>query len=282
MFFLQESTLGEQTTRLILFHPWPTALGVSSLAVGLISLCVQDRRWRWAGLAGALVGVVFSWSRLAMGAAVLLAATLLVLRTPNWLKLLAITLGLAALWALMAAGIDPLSMVGDARAAADGARSGSSLARALIYEKSWEGFLQSPWIGHGWVGESVHPVENLPIGSHSTIYGLLYTGGIITFGCFALAMALTLAAIVRSMWRASGTPSRRNADIAFCLWLVLLLTATYESIYSLTLPCLALFAWIGGVIEASEPADPLDHAQRVPHAPRMREAMRFGAETTST
>lgn len=265
MFFVQESTLGEQATRLILFHPWPTALGVSSVAIGLISLRASDWRWRCAGVAGALVGVVFSWSRMAMGATVLAAVVLLILRMPPWLKLVAATAGAAVLWGLLAGGFDPLATIDGARAAADGARSGSSEARALIYEKSWEGFLQSPWIGHGWVGESVHPVESLPIGSHSTIYGLLYTGGAITFGCFVLAMGVTLVALLRALYRAPDVPARRNAEIALCLWCVLLPTAAYESIFSLTLSCLMLFAWVGGVIEAAA-----GHAPTPPRMPPMR------------
>jgi O-antigen ligase len=127
------------------------------------------------------------------------------------------------------------------------------LARELIYEKSWEGFLQSPIIGHGWIGESVHPKELLPIGSHSTIYGLLYTGGLPTLAAFIVALSLTLSAIV---WRyvSVGAQDRRRTGILMGIGvtLCLVMNCRYEALYSLTLPCLFLFTWIGACIGASE------------------------------
>jgi hypothetical protein len=51
---------------------------------------------------------------------------------------------------------------------------------------------------HGWIVDSVHSKETLPIGSHSTIYGLAYKGGPPTLSAFVVALVLTLAALV---WR---------------------------------------------------------------------------------
>ena len=139
------------------------------------------------------------------------------------------------------------------RSAVDAARSGSSMARELIYEKSWEGFLELPIVGHGWIGESVHKTENLPIGSHSTVYGLLYTGGALTFGMFALALGTTLVATARA---AVGPDQSGAGRAALGLALTLLVFCRYEMLFSFTLPCLFLFTWIGGALREIARARP--------------------------
>jgi len=255
--YQREDTLGEARTRLILFFPWATALGLGGLAIALISTRVEQFRWRIIGMAGGAIGVVFSWSRIAIASMVLIGAMLIFIRLPRYLKILSATLAAVGLYGLTVLGLDPITLATDMHAAADQARAGSSLARDLIYQKSWEGFLRSPIIGNGWIGESVHRTENLPIGSHSTIYGVLYTGGTITFACYVLAMALTAIALLYSIyhWRMEKE-RQQNAIVGLCLWLSLVLYCPYESLFSLTLPCLYLFVWIGGVIPAGRADKP--------------------------
>jgi len=260
-FFRREDTLGEQGVRLVLFYPWAPALGTGSLAVALISLRAADRRWRWVGVAGGLLGLLFSWSRLAIAIGLLVALMLVFLRLPHWLKAACLVVGAAGLVLLLVADVDPVWLLRQLRAAADQARSGSSMARVLIYEMSWKGFLEAPLIGHGWSGESVHRVENLPIGSHSTLYGLLYTGGIVTLACFLVALATTFLAIVARLADARTTEARRDATIALCLWVLLALSSPYEALYSLTLPCLVIFTWIGGAAFGAQPG-PVSPAPR--------------------
>lgn len=247
--FQSEDTLGESRIRLILFFPWATALGLGGLAIALISSRAEQGWRRFFGMTGGAIGVVFSWSRIALAAMVLVAAILIFIKLPRYLQILSTVAVALAIYGLSIIGLDPVTLLTDVHDAADRARAGSSLARDLIYEKSWEGFLQSPVIGNGWIGESVHRTENLPIGSHSTIFGVLYTGGAITFACFVLAMVVTLVALLYAVyhWR-DDKPRQQNAIIASCLWLSLLLYCPYESLFSLTLPCLFLFCWIGGAI----------------------------------
>jgi O-antigen/teichoic acid export membrane protein len=249
--YQSEDTLGESRTRLILFFPWATALGLGGLAIALISSRVEQSRWRLLGMAGGAIGVVFSWSRIAIAAMVLIAGILIFIKLPRYLQILSATLVAVGIYGLSVVGLDPISLITDMHNAADQARAGSSLARDLIYQKSWEGFLRSPIIGNGWIGESVHRTENLPIGSHSTIYGVLYTGGTVTMACYVLAMMMTLIALIYAIyhWRMEKE-RQKDAIIGLCLWLSLVLYCPYESLFSLTLPCLFLFTWIGGVIPA--------------------------------
>jgi hypothetical protein len=247
--FQSEDTLGESRIRLILFFPWATALGLGGLAIAVISSRVVKTWPRIFGMAGGATGVIFSWSRIAVAAMILVAAILIFLKLPRFLQITATVAVAVGLYAASVMGFDPVTVLMDIHDAADRARAGSSLARDLIYEKSWEGFLRSPVIGNGWIGESVHRVENLPIGSHSTVFGLLYTGGTITFGCFVLAMLVTLFALLYALYHWRGDAVRRqNAIVGCCLWLSLALYCPYEALFSITLSCVFLFTWIGGVI----------------------------------
>lgn len=272
--FQREETLGEATTRLVLFFPWATALGLGGIAIALISSRATDLWWKLIGISGGLVGIVFSWSRLAIAAIVLVGAFLIFLRLPRYLQILSIAGGIAVLCLMSAFGTDPISLIADVHHAADKARAGSSLARDLIYEKSWEGFLNSPVIGHGWIGASVHRIEDLPIGSHSTVYGLLYTGGVVTMTCFILAMTATLAALLYGLYQKRTDCSAFNDGlVSLSLFLTLLVFCPYESLFSLTLPVIYLFMWIGGAIpggfDQSMPETggaPIPSDQRFTHA----------------
>jgi len=247
--FQTEETLGEATTRLVLFFPWATALGLGGLAIAFISTLERNLWWRLIGFAGGVIGVVFSWSRIAIATLVVVGALLAFLRLPLLGRLTVIGVALAVLFALPLYGIDPLEQLSKVQDSVNGARAGSSLARELIYEKSWEGFLQSPIIGHGWIGESVHRKEILPIGSHSTIYGLLYTGGFPTLSAFLMAMLLTLAALIwRFMSVDADDPLRARILVGLGLALCLVTYCRYESLFNLTLPCLFLFTWIGACV----------------------------------
>ncbi|WP_431858577.1 O-antigen ligase family protein [Azospirillum sp.] len=253
-FFLMEDTLGEVVTRLILFFPWATGLGLGGAAIVLVSLRVRDVGWRLVGAAGGLVGVVFSWSRAALIAVVAALAVQAFLKLPALGRAALTGLAMIALFGAMAGGFDPVETVIGAQQSVSDARAGSSLARELIYEKSWEGFLESPIIGQGWIGPSVHHIHNLPIGSHSTVYGLLYTGGLPTFLAFAAALLLTtLTVAVRLV--SARTPRKARADLRTALGLCVLLAvfSPFESLFSLTLPCLFLFTWIGGALREASP-----------------------------
>jgi len=253
-FFGSESTLGELKTRLVLFFPWATALGLGGLAIAAVSLRTTSITWRILGIAGGVVGVIFSWSRIAIAALVLLSCVFGFSRLPARVRAASLAVAIAVLAVMLASGHNPISLAGQLREAADQARQGSSIARDLIYEKSYEGFLNSPIIGNGWIGESVHSKEDLPIGSHSSIYGVLYTGGLLTFSCFALAMLTTLAALLARLRTTWKTPNQRHdVEVALGLWVALAMYSPFESLFSMSLPCLFIFTWIGGTLATKRP-----------------------------
>ncbi|SFK21879.1 O-antigen ligase family protein [Methylocapsa palsarum] len=256
LIYQTEETLGELSTRLVLFFPWAPALGLGALAVTFISLLESNRLWRLLGVAGGAVGVVFSWSRIAIGALVVVGAFIAFMRAPRFVKFTVIGCALTTLFALPLFGIDPIGEIAQIQDRVNGARAGSSLARELIYDRSYEGFLQSPLIGHGWIGESVHSKENLPIGSHSTIYGLLYTGGAPTFAAFVIAMGAILFGLIRRyLTLRSDDPRRAHVVVAGGLFSCLALYCRYEALFNLTLPCVFLFVFIGAALAPPSKAD---------------------------
>ncbi|SFK74668.1 O-antigen ligase family protein [Methylocapsa palsarum] len=252
--FQTEETLGELSTRLLLFFPWTTGLGLGGLAIAFISFLEGSLKWRFIGVAGGVVAVVFSWSRIAIVSMLVIALILAFFRAPFRWRLGITGVVLTTYFFAAMQGFDPIDAVKKAQDGVNGARAGSSLARELIYTKSWEGFLKSPIIGNGWIGDSVHNKETLPIGSHSTIYGLAYTGGAPTLAAFVFAMTLTFVALI---WRFLSydfdDPRRSGALVAIGLILCLLSYCRYEALFNLTLPCLFLFTWLGATLSAERP-----------------------------
>jgi len=244
-FFHEETTLGATTTRLVLMYPWAPALGVGSLGLTLVSSRCAHSGWRWAGMLGGWVGVIFSWSRLEQGAEMLAFAALSLLRAAPTLRWSIVLPTMALASVLILFGTTPVDLMDSVYGSVNNVRAGSSLARDLIIEERWAAFLRSPWIGYGGVGESGHPIENLPIGSHSTLYGTLYTGGLLVFVAFAAALLGLLASITWRLVRETDIQRRKDLQVAWCLGMVLLITARYESLYSLSLPCYFYFVWMG-------------------------------------
>jgi hypothetical protein len=243
MVFHREATLGLDLPRMVLFYPWPTALGLSGIAIFLIAFCEEHRWWRFAGYAGGLSAAVFSLSRAAWVALPVAWLVLLCLRAkPVTRSLMVVCASLIGLGVVIA-DINPVALMKGASTSFAEARSGSSMARDLIYEHSWKGFLSSPVFGKGWIGPSILAEETLPIGSHSSVYGTLYTGGALTFGSLILAGIVTLSALL--IRAAQGSPP---AAAGFAVLCSLTLFAYGESLFSLVLPCMFIFLFAGGAL----------------------------------
>ena len=197
---------------------------------------------------------MFSRSRIAIASLIVTGALLAFLRLSFRGRLAVLGVLLVAYFIASLDGFDPIEKIKQAQDSVNGARAGSSLARELIYERSWEGFLKSPIIGNGWIRKSVHAKETLPIGSHSTIYGLAYTGGLPTLAAFVFAMSSTLLALAwRFLRLAYDDPRRSGALVGLGLGLCLAAYCRYEALFNLTLPCLFLFTWIGACLRSNEP-----------------------------
>lgn len=237
-FFLAEETLGHTFPRLILFYPWSTCLGFAGIAVIFVALQEQNRLWKSLGLTGGIVALIGSMSRAAVialaiaGAVYLFRKTAFRFQVPVLLFACAITAGTPLF------NIRP--SLSDLNRLVDGVRPGSADARQMGYEESWHDFLQMPIAGHGWPGDTVADDIPMRLGTHSSVYGTLYTGGLLTFVPFCLATGSTLVALFRRSISRSGL-QRSALAIA-----VALATMSYsEGIYSFAPFTLFAFCWIG-------------------------------------
>jgi O-antigen ligase len=127
-------------------------------------------------------------------------------------------------------------------------RPGSSEARDLIYWLSWRAFQRSPVFGYGGFSESVAAWLRVPLGSHSTFYGVLYTGGLFAFTVIALAYATTLGVALLLSWRLKPA-----GPVAVAILMLLGLMAYGEDAQWLVPGSLVVFLCIGGILGDTVP-----------------------------
>ena len=242
-FFTYEEILGKRIPRLILFYPWPVCLGFAGIAVCFIALCEKRLLWKRIGFSGGVMAVVGSMSR---AAAIALVVTGVLYVWQTWHpRYRWATISLLCIIPVTIVYLDMPVMRHVAQfydSVAD-LRQGSSDARQAGYYESKRRFLRSPLIGHGWPGEYLSDTIPMPVGSHSTVYGLLYTGGLFTFIPFCIAMLWTLAAL---FWRARYRDPAARSALSIAVALSILCYG--EGIYSFSIPVLFAFCWMGAAL----------------------------------
>ena len=107
----------------------------------------------------------------------------------------------------------------------------------------WRALIQMPWIGHGFLlgSKTLPQFDAVNSRSHSTFYGVLYLGGVITFSLVCLAYAATVSLCI-SRLRSAG----QAIPQALALLLVYGITSYGENMQSLVPSLLISFVWIGG------------------------------------
>jgi hypothetical protein len=240
--FTHEDFMGDDTIRLCLFFPYATVLGFGALVLGIVGSLDPSRFWRAVALAGAAVGVVLSYSRAAGLASVLVVALWVFWRLSFQLKLALIMLAIIVLNAAVLGGWDPIAAIREFYATLQNARAGSSAARMLIDAESWRHFLESPVWGYGWYSSEVARWLRVPLGSHSTIYGTLYTGGLVTFSVVAAAYL----AMVYLSWRClriAGGAGLAAASIVAAFGVM----SYSENVTAFAPSLVSVFVFLGGV-----------------------------------
>lgn len=243
VFFNREYFLGLDLLRLAIFFPWATALGFGGVALSCIGWAAPPRH------RVLLVGVgVFmalsSLSRLALLNLVLCSAALWYLRRARLPRLLLAQLAMLAVIAVGLVSAFSAEPVDALRRRFHDVRPGASHAREAVYAANWQALREAPVLGHGWPGAPVlgrleDPDGVMVPGSHSSVSGLLYKGGVLTFTLYGLAFLVTLGAVLRGL---DGTGPRGTAA---AILLALALTSGGESIESLAVPAFWAFLWIG-------------------------------------
>ena len=249
--FHWEDLGGSLVPRLSLFSPWPTAMGAAGVCLVFVAMNLK-RTWErvWC-IFGGVVMVVASVGRLSLLA---LAACLLLRWFLDWkwrLQVSMLAMGLVLVAAGLLAAGNPALAVDSVLDRFNAARPGASEVRDEVYEANWRGFAEAPVFGHGWPGESLvggvddvyGTAAGMVAGSHSTVSGLLYLGGLATFSLFLFAFLHT----VRGLFAVEDGALRKNG---LMIVLAIGLTCFGEGLSSLVLPLLFAFLWIGTALRA--------------------------------
>ena len=250
--YVWEDFFGVLMPRLSLFFPWSTAAGYAGIFLTLLLLSERSSRRRRAAIGCALFMILASMSRLAWVAFVACVAFRGFLALPRSARFVIGCLALACGAGMMIGGV-PFDRIEDtARAKFDAARPGASQAREAVYVATWRGIRESPWLGHGWPGESTMAADpnsisgadnaTMVVGSHSTVSGLIYKGGAVTFALFVIALLSTVAVI------AAAPRYEHVAKDALAMIVGVGFMCAGEGLESLVVPNLFAFLWIGMAI----------------------------------
>ena len=207
---------GAGTPRWQFFAPWSPAAGMMGVIIVLLSAQEKHIGWKAAGIIGGLLIAIFSQSRLALVA-------LLVIAPFVWS---ASRLGKSHFWFLVASVVFAIGIFGpslfdlidSAVNEFSAGRADSSRVRAVLGRIAidrWE--TEAYWFGHGIVENGPHLVEYMPIGSHHSWYGLLFVKGLL--GAIALAIPLAASLTVLIVKSQSCEKARIGLGLTFALLL---------------------------------------------------------------
>lgn len=257
LLFNWEELFGVSLPRLSLFFPWTTALGFGGLCLVFVAMNDDDPRRRRRAIASGLFMVLSSMSRLSLAALLAALSVWWLLRRTRRTQIAILAFGVAAMIAVALASTiwfgAPDGVATALGERFEDVRPSASRSRELVYEESWVGFWQAPLLGHGWPGEAVYPEDwpqvmqgggTMVPGSHSTFLGLLYLGGVLTFGAFLFALLRTMRVVAMS----THAPSTKYNT--FALLVGVAVTAVGESLFSVVVPALFAFLWLGVALGA--------------------------------
>ncbi|MBV6623674.1 MAG: O-antigen ligase family protein [Rivularia sp. (in: Bacteria)] len=184
------SDYGVDNVRLFLFTPWCPALGLVSNIYFFMVLQESNKKWKYIGIIGAIAMNVVSLSRAALISLPLVLIVLWGLK--NFTRpLVQIVGGLIC----FTAGIFSTPLTNAATEFVDSfhkSRADSSRVRAALQRVGIEAWKEAPIWGHGVQKPGPPVLANLPIGSHHTWIGLLYTKGLVGFMALLVPVLLTL------------------------------------------------------------------------------------------
>jgi hypothetical protein len=261
LLYNKEDFMGMTLPRVSPLWPWPTALGTAAVCMFFIlSTCPPGPFRRFARI-GSVLMLPACLGRLSAASLLVGIAITWFIRasSPVRLWLIVATGSALILMILIVGGVTDLykTLVNPFNAA----RQGSSEVREQIYAASWKGFYESPYFGKGWPGVPIfhdsskgrspygtERGELIYVGTHSTISGLLYKGGGITFTCLCVAILSTLLTLLRG----ARNP---HATSAIAILATIVMTCVGEGVESLVFPLLFAFLWMGVAIHSVQTSD---------------------------
>ncbi|MEP1422807.1 MAG: O-antigen ligase domain-containing protein [Erythrobacter sp.] len=237
---------GAGTPRWQFFAPWSPAAGLMGVICVLLAVREPRLGWKSIGIAGGMALALFSQSRLALVALVVIAPLVWGIARLDrwWIWLIAAPIALAfGLFGHTLIDLADTAINEFSSARADSSRVRAALGRIAIDRWQTEAF----WFGHGVVENGPHLVEFMPIGSHHSWYGLLFVKGILGAIALAVPIAITLGVLfVRSL-------SDATAQSGLTMTLVLSLYSFGENLEILAYLYWPALVVIGAALSAPKP-----------------------------
>ena len=172
--------------RLVLFAIWPTFLALLGSMYFCFSLQEIDKKWRFIGILSSILMIITSQSRTAtVGLPLIIAAVWFLTNIYKpWVQL---ATAFMSFWiGVFAQAL--IDFIKNFKEEFDNFRAGSSKIRAIIYRMTLERWWhEAPIWGFGIRDETPAITVHLPLGTHNTWFGALYSYGLV--GCVALAVA---------------------------------------------------------------------------------------------
>jgi hypothetical protein len=211
--------------RFTLFAPWAPALGLVACIYFLLVLQETDRRWKTIGIVGATAMILASLSR---GSFIFLPAAMLLIWV--WVQAnrayLQLVVGFLLFWATLFSFM-VMQAFENAIDGFVGARKSSSQLREVIQRVSLDRWAEAPIWGHGKQIPGPKVLKGMPLGSHHTWVGLLFSHGVVGFAAVLIAVVTTLVML------AIRAKADRLARVALAIMLVVLFTSMGESMEKL-------------------------------------------------
>ena len=176
--------------RLVLFTPWGPALGLIGCIFFFYALEEKNPVWKWLGIVGSLAMVITSVSR---GAYLFLPATVAIGWAVKNLSFIQLQLSLGT--SCFLGGLGSALLFDRFQEFLEGVKSSrksSSQLRGEIERVALDRWTNSPIFGHGKQMKGPEFLKDMPIGSHHTWIGLLFTQGLIGFCLFATPVVCSL------------------------------------------------------------------------------------------
>jgi hypothetical protein len=183
-----------------LFAPWAPAIGMVMAVYFFLVLNERNARLRRWGLAGIVLSIVLSGSRLGLLALPITWGLTWLFSNRSKPSLYFTAAPLALLAGLSAQTLSDLYE--QAVSGFHGARADSSRVRATLGRIALERWRNEAVLwGHGAVERGPHLVEYMPIGSHHTWFGLLFVKGLVGALALAIPMLWSAAVLIRHAGR---------------------------------------------------------------------------------
>lgn len=221
--------------RFSFFGPWAPAIGLVGNIYFFLALQEKHPKWRWLGIIGSLLMCLMSVSRLAiLCLPFVFLATVGIQKLFRPLYLILAGVGVSLFSVAIPFLIDVLTGAWDQFR---GSRLNSSQVREALQRIALRRFQEAPIWGHGTFQPGPSLVKNMPIGSHHTIYSLLFVKGIVGLAAFVVPMVCSFIDLLRKVG------SSETARAGLQILLVLTLFAFAENLEGL-----AYLYWPGLII----------------------------------